>query len=320
MRRYAVVMMLVWVAGGCGGDAVPETPEASVAAAPVIMVDTATVALPIELPAQLYVEHDAYVYARSTGIVERVLVDIGDRVREGQVLARLESIDQEIALADAQANLANAERLVGRFRELAGTGAVSVADSELAELDYQRWELRARQAQRDYDLTRATAPFRGVVTARVVRRGRLVEELDSLFRVTALQPLRAAVQLPEGSSAIERGAEVTVVALDGSEHPATIERLSPTIDPSSGTREVIVQLARDTSLEPGASVRVRLAVAERQILVVPAGVVAEEGYVLVWEGGRTALRSVTLGATLEDGRVEVVRGLASGERLAPVTR
>ncbi len=318
MRWYATATAMAWITSGCGGDAVPETPEPSVAAAPVIVVDTATVDLPLELPTQLYVEHDAYVYARSMGIVERVLVDIGDRVREGQVLARLESVDQEIALADAQANLANAERQVQRFRELAGTGAVAVADSEFAELEYRRWELGTRQAQRNYDLTRAIAPFSGVVTARVVRRGRLVEELDSLFRVSALQPLRASVQLPEGASTIERGTEVTVVSLDGSEHPATVDRVSPTIDPSSGTREVVVQLARGTPLEPGASVRVRLAATRRQILVVPAGVVAEEGYVLVWAGGRTSLRSVTLGATLEDGRVEVVRGLAAGERLAPV--
>lgn len=320
MRWYATATTLAWVASGCGGDVVPETPESSGTAAPVIVVDTATVVLPLELPAQLYVEHDAYVYARSTGIVERVLVDIGDRVRKGQVLARLESVNQEIALADAQANVANAERLVQRFRELAETGAVTVADSELAELDYQRWELRTRQAQRDYDLTRAIAPFSGVVTARIVRRGRLVEEFAPLFRVTEMQPLRASVQLLEGASTIEPGVEVTVVSLDGSEHPATVDRVSPAIDPSSGTREVIVQLAPDTPLEPGASVRVRLAAAERQIVVVPADVIAEEGYVLVWEGGRTALRSVTLGVTLEDGRVEVVRGLAAGERLAPVAR
>ncbi len=66
-----------------------------------VMADTVTVELPLALPAQLYVEHDAAIYARSPGIVEKVLVDLGSQVGAGQLLARLESADQSIALAQA---------------------------------------------------------------------------------------------------------------------------------------------------------------------------------------------------------------------------
>ena len=67
-----------------------------------VTVDTLTVEVPLSLPAQLYVEHDAAIYARSQGIVESILVDLGTRVERGQLLARLESADQSIALAQAR--------------------------------------------------------------------------------------------------------------------------------------------------------------------------------------------------------------------------
>lgn len=311
----AAVVLSLSLGLACGGDAVPETTPASEPNVPLATVDTATVAVPLMLAAQLYVEHDAYVYARSTGIVEAVLVDIGDRVRKGQVLARLENEDQEIALEDAQASHENAQRLLARVRELAGTGAVTVADSEQAELDARRAGLQVRQARRDYDLTRAVAPFSGVVTARTVRLGRFVEEFDPLLRVTALRPLRASVQLPEQAGAVEPGTATVVIALDGRVVEATVQRVSPIVDATSGTREVIVQLAAGSGLEPGASVHVRIGAEPRRVVLIPADAISEDGYVLVWENGRTTLRAVTVGATLEDGRLEVVSGLAFGERL-----
>src|SRR5207249_3270755 len=95
---------------GCSGRpatraAAPPTESGSLgaAAAPTIATaDTATVEVPLALPSQLYVEHDATIYARSTGIVESVLVDLGAQVAAGQPLARLESADQHIALDQAQ--------------------------------------------------------------------------------------------------------------------------------------------------------------------------------------------------------------------------
>lgn len=317
MRRACggAVFLSVFLGLACSGDAVPERTAVSEPDVSLATVDTATVEVPLMLPAQLYVEHDAYVYARSTGIVEAVLVDIGDRVRRGQELARLENEDQGIALEDAQASAENVQRLLARFRELAGTGAVTVADSERAELDARRVELQVRQARRDYDLTRAVAPFNGVITARTVRPGRFVEEFDPLLRVTALRPLRASVQLPEQAGAVEPGTSTAVIALDGREVEATVERVSPIVDATSGTREVIVRLAAGSGLEPGASVHVRIGAEPRSVVLIPGDAIAEGGYVLVWQNGRTALRAVTVGATLGDGRLEVVSGLAFGERL-----
>jgi multidrug efflux pump subunit AcrA (membrane-fusion protein) len=91
------------------GESAPESgraPTAGVGAvqpafdpASLVTADTVTVEVPLSLPAQLYVEHDAAIYARSPGIVESILADLGTRVNAGQLLARLESADQAIALA-----------------------------------------------------------------------------------------------------------------------------------------------------------------------------------------------------------------------------
>ena len=300
----------------CGSDAAPEAAADAQGLVALASVDTVTVNVPLSIPAQLYVEHDALVYARSMGIVETVDADVGSRVRQGQVLARLESIDQEIALAEAEHIFNTAEVIVNRLRELGGKGVVSAADSEQAELEYQRARLARRQAQRNYDLTRVTAPFNGIVAARTIHPGRLVVAGDSLFRVTAMAPLLISVRVPEiSSAAIERGAEAEVVGLDGQRARATVSRVSPAVDAASGTREVILRLEAGSGLPPGASVTVRLAAEPRTVLTIPADAATEEGYVLVWENGRSALRAVTLGSTLDDGRRVVVSGLAVGEQV-----
>lgn len=281
-----------------------------------LTVDTTSVDAPLELPAQLYVEHDAVVYARASGIVESVYVDLGARVAEGQLLAQLERADQEIALAQADEAYRTTEPQVLRQRELAKTQAISAADLEQAELAFQRATLARRQAQRNYDLTRVIAPFAGVVTARAVRARRLVNAGDSLFRVSALGPLRVSVHVPEGATAgIRPGASGAVVGVDGRMAPATVTRASPAVDAASGTREFVLQVTRGSRLRPGAAVTVLIGTQRRRVLAVPRTALTEQGYVVVWENGRAVLRAVSLGAALPDGRVEVVSGLAPGERV-----
>ena len=96
---------------------------------------------------------------------------------------------------------------------------------------------------------------------------------------------------------------------------ARIIRASPIIDGASGTRELILQLAPGSRLVPGSSVTVRLGSQRRQVVTIPKAAVARDGYALVWEDNRTTLRAVTLGSELDSGRVEVLSGLAPGEKV-----
>jgi membrane fusion protein (multidrug efflux system) len=323
VTRLVVPVALLLAA--CGGDGPPPVRTAATAATlaatpsagsspTVATAESTTVNRPLTLPSQLYVEHDAAIVARSSGIVESILVDMGTRVAAGQALARLESADQEIALAQAREQSANASQRVERQRALATAGVVTRADSEQVEFEHRDAELALRKAQRDYDLTRIVAPFDGVVTARTARVQRLVNAGDSLFRITALAPVLATVHVPEGAAAgLRVGAEARVLTAGGASAGARVVRASPVLDAASGTRELVLQLARGSSLTPGSSVTVQLGAQRRRVLAIPRAAVARDGYALVQENGRTALRAVTLGADLDGGKVEVLSGIAAGE-------
>lgn len=319
MTRPALALALLLAA--CASDAErPIETAASLASTPTGAIATAesvTVDRPLSLPSQLYVEHDAAVLARSTGMVESILADIGTKVAAGQPLARLESTDQEIALAQAREQAANAAQRAERQRALATAGVVTRADSEQVEFEHRAADLALRKAQRDYDLTRIVAPFAGVVTARVARVQRLVNPGDSLFRVTALAPVLAAVRVPETAAAgLRVGAPARVLTAGGASASARVVRASPVLDAASGTREVVVQLAPGGGVVPGSSVTVQLGAERRRVVGIPRAAVARDGYALVWDDDRTTLRAVTLGADLDGGRVEVISGIAAGEKVA----
>jgi len=294
-----------------------ETGSVGVASnASIASADTATVQVPLALPSQLYVERDATIYARSPGVVESIMADLGSRVSAGQSLARLESTDQRIALAQAEEKFANTKQSVERQRALKVAGVVTVADSERVEFEHREAMLRLRQAERDLELTRIVAPFAGVVTGRTARLHRLVSAGDTLFRLTALGPVLAAVHVPEATAAgLRIGAAAEVVGQGGTKAQARIIRASPMIDAASGTREIILQLTGGGQLVPGSSVTVRLGSEPRHVISIPKTAVGDDGYALVWSDERTTLRALTLGTDLDGDRVEVVSGLAPGEKV-----
>jgi membrane fusion protein (multidrug efflux system) len=319
MKRALLIVFAI----GCGKEpastrtAPPAETGALGAESPAfVTADTATIQVPLTLPSQLYVEHDATVYARSGGIVESILVDLGSKVAAGQALARLESTDQRIALAQAEERLTNSRQTLERYRELKVAGVVTAEDSERVEFEHRQAMLMLRQAQRDLALTRIVAPFAGVVTARKTRLHHLVSSGDTLFRVTAMNPILAAVHVPEAAAgALRPGTEAEIEGLGGHTARARVIRASPTIDPASGAREIVLQVSSDSRLTPGSSVTVRLGGERRQVVTVPRSVVDKDGYVQVWSEERTTLRALTLGTELAGDLVEVVRGLAPGERL-----
>jgi RND family efflux transporter MFP subunit len=320
IRPAIAFTLLVAACGGDGGRQVETAAATTLAATPNAVVATAestTVDRPLSLPSQLYVEHDAAVLARSSGIVQAILADIGTPVAAGQALARLESTDQEIALAQAREKAANAALRVERQRALTTAGVMTRADSEQVEFEHRDAELGLRKAQRDYDLTRITAPFAGVVTARMTRVERLVNPGDSLFRVTALAPVLATVRVPEAAATgLRVGATARVLTAGGRSAAARVIRASPVLDAASGTRELVLQLASATEMTPGSAVTVQLGAERRRVVAIPRAAVARDGYALVWDDGRTTLRAVTLGADLDGDRVEVVTGIAAGEKVA----
>ena len=315
---------------GCGTEARSASPQqagapqgtgSSVAKAE-FTVDTATVQLPLELPAQLYVEHDAVIVARSAGTIDSLFAELGDHVPAGKLLARMESAEQEISLASAEAAYENLTRMAVRARTLTKSGGTTAADSEQVEFQLRQADIARRRARRDVELTRIAAPFSGVVTARVARPSRYVAVGDTLFRVTERTPLYVRVRVPEASARRLRvGDAASVVTALGEISDARVVHAAPFVDAASGTREIVLEVLRPRAeLLAGSSVTVRVGREARRVTSVPRDAIAPEGYAVVVENGRSTLRPVTIGRDIGGGRVEVLSGLSPGERLARPSR
>ena len=316
--RMTVVMVLA-IACGEARSASPKqqgAPVAGAAAKAEFVVDTATVQVPLEIPAQLYVEHDAVVVARSAGTIDSLYAELGDHVASGQALARMESADQQIAVARADAAYDNANKALTRARALTKAGGTTAADLEQLEFQLRDADIARSRARRDVELTRIVAPFAGVVTSRVARPSRFVAVGDTLYRVTEAAPLYARVRVPEASARSLRVGMAASIA----ERPAKIVHAAPIIYAASGTRELIIEVQGSAELIPGSAVNVRLGRDARRVTVVPREAVAAEGFVVVVENGRSTLRSVTVGREVGGGRVEILSGVSPGERLARPTR
>ena len=87
------------------------------------------------------------------------------------------------------------------------------------------------------------------------------------------------------------------------------------LDAASGTRELVLEVGGGSRLRPGQRVTVQLGAERRQVVTIPQSAVAREGYALVLEDNRTSLRAVTLGRDIGIDRVEVVSGIAPGEKV-----
>jgi HlyD family secretion protein len=230
------------------------------------------------------------VAAQRPGVVAQLLVDLGQAVRKGQLLAALDdrqlTAERDAARAQvqvAQANLkdwqaetrmaeADFRRAEGMFKAQLNTQeqldhARYKWEGSVYEIDKGKQELLQRQAalqavSLELEKTHIRAPFDGVIARRYVRQGQEVATGDRLFWVTAVRPLRVKFTLPEKLiGQIKRGQMLTVSCLDdpGASHAARVIQVSPVVDPSSGSFEVLAQLLNPgRNLRPGMTANIRI--------------------------------------------------------------
>ena len=240
--------------------------------------------------APLIVEHQVDVMAQREGIVAKVSTDTGTRVAAGAVLARLDdrqlTANLEAARAKTRsiaADLKNwqAEAEVLRADYIRAQRLYTeklIADEQLQHAKYKaesdEWDIlrvkeqlnTSKEEERSLELelekTRIMAPFSGVVARRYVREGQSVGKGDRLFWVTAEGPLRVRFTLPEKYvGRLKKGQQMALTAPDlpAERHIAKIVEISPVVDPSSGTIEVLAELAGARGeLRPGMTVAVHV--------------------------------------------------------------
>ena len=267
--KNAWMLLLVSVAA-CGPEvsarALNETDSASTKAsapAPDPQPETrpapAPAPSPGSVPAVLFSDLDADLGARMTGVVQKLEVEMGDTVKEGQVLLVLDDAREQARVEAANAAVELAKAQFTRYEGLGTNGFVTTAQVDSARYALRAAEAAAHEAQIDLEHTRVVAPFAGVVTRRQTGRGRPVRVGEPLFRLTALQPLRALVRVPEREArGLRTGSAAQLITEDGVTIAARIQRVSPATDPESGTVEVLLDVPRPGPLRPGSSATARL--------------------------------------------------------------
>lgn len=262
------------------------------------------------------------VNAQMTGTLLGVLVEEGDRVDAGQVMAELDARETSAQLERAEAVLANAESAFQRAEQLQANGLTTQADLDaarsaysIAKADVELWRTRLA-------FSRITAPVSGVVTAKMVEQGSAVSTNQAMFQIADDSLLVVRVRVSELDVVQLKPGNAATVRLDAypeARISGRIRRVFPSADAASRLVPVEVALgrtARNVEVRPGFLARVEFALDSREdVLAVPAAAigVADAGtFVFTVDADTLIRRPVQTGLTAA-GWIEVTRGLDPGE-------
>lgn len=342
IRFLGAGCLVATVAAGCGGEG-----GSSARARPAPQVAVRTIArTDLDLRRSYLVTllpgEQAGVVSRAAGYVLRLDADRGDRVAKGQRLAVIErdELDAQQRQAAAQldaarASLANARDQAARVEGLLERKLVALSEVDAARTAVRVAEAQAKAAEAGLNVTRTraswaeiSAPFDGYVIRRDVDVGALVgPQGPALFQVGSVATVKAVATIPQadaGRIAVDMPADLVLDGVAGT-FRGRVARFAPALDET--TRTLAVELAFDNpdgALKPGMYGRATLAIDRLAgvVVVPPRSVVrrGEVGSVYVVRENRATERTVDLGRTLPDGRVEVVSGLAEGDVLITLGR
>jgi len=282
--------------------------------------------------------HQATVSAQIAGQLTQLLVDAGDRVRRGQLLARIDTreVDAQVAsagaqVAQAEASLAQAQLEYDRTKSLVAQGFLSQSalDKASADLKTTRAALDAAragtaQAATGRSFAELRAPIDGVVTRRLMEPGELATPGRGVVEIHDPATLRAVGTIPQ--FVLPRTARVDRAEVDLPSVQRRLKATHVTMLPAADPRLLSTQIRADLPADapagiiPGTAAKVLVPIGRSQKLVVPAAAVVRRSeltavYVL-GDGGARQLRQVRVGNRVSDDAVEVLAGLSAGERVA----
>ena len=314
---------MIALQGGCSSNSHSETRnEEDVVLVPVetAQVITGDISAYFSGTASLEAEEETGVVAKVGGVVEEIFVEEGDDVAVGQVLARLDDEKIAVQVEQAMANLQKLENVYKRSEELFNKKLISVEEFQQAKYDYEHQKAAYDLAKLDLQYTSIRSPIAGVVAERLVKVGNMVLANQVTFRVTGFDPLLAVLHVPErqmGKLKVGHPASLKVDAVPGGAFRGRIERISPVVDPSTGTMKVTVEV-RDPSrsLKPGMFARVNIThdVHASALLVPKDAIISEdrESSVFVVRDS-TAYRQIVETGYVNTSHIEVLMGLEEGD-------
>ncbi len=309
-------------------------------ARPALTVSTAQPqrsSLPLRLAANGNVAawQEASIGAESNGLrLDEVLVNVGDVVKAGQVLARFasEMVQADVAqarasLLEAQAVAAEAAANAERARSLQTTGALSqqqiqqfttAAQTAQARVESARALLQTQELRLRH--TQVRAPDSGIISARTATVGAVLGTGTELFRMVRKGRLEWRAEVTSTELArIQPGAKTRITAASGAMAEGTVRMVAPTVDPQTRNALVYVDLPPKTDFRAGMFARGEFALGSSDALTVPQeALVVRDGFTYVFVVGpqqRVQQRKVQTGRRIAD-RVEILSGLEADTSVA----
>lgn len=328
MRFRSCVAILVLAA--CEPPA-PPPPAAAPPGPPTVVVTSVVsqlLAKPMRLSGELLPRREVALYARVQGFVEKIDVDRGSLVKQGQFLVQLTAPELGVQRREAEARLASDQATYARLKQAAATpGVVSGNDVEVAEKTVEADRARVQLWQQNESYLRIAAPFDGVIVERNVHEGSLVSPSGAgpapMLRIQEVSRLRLVVPVPEiaaGSVTEGEGVRFTVPAFPGVAFSGVVARTSRALDLK--TRSMPVELDVDNAdgrLGPGMFPEVQWMMkrAEATLFVPPTALVVTTERTFVVRIKDEIAEWVDVKPGLPTGALQEVFGkLAAGDRVA----
>lgn len=330
----AITLGIVLFLGGCGGVEVStrtfeqggggENGDRKVEAIPVEVapLGAGRIEATLRFSATLEAERDVHVFAEATRRVVKLLVEEGKTVRKGQLLVSLQDEEQRSALAKATSQMDQRRREFDRQKNLFDQKLVSEQAFIDAEYQFDQARLALEDAERELAYTEVRAPISGIITERSVNLGDFVSVNQPLFRIVDFNSIVARIYVPEQELprlARLQPARLTADALGGSVFSGAIDRISPVVDPGTGTIKVTVATPRQEGLRPGMYVQVELvtAIHEKAIRIPKKALVYDNDQIFVFRlGDERTVQRLPVVPVLEDTEfMEPSEGLALGDEI-----
>ena len=336
-HKHLLSLLLIGLLAACGGgsdeksakkdgDEEKEKPPVPVEVASLKRGDVVAV---YSGTATLEADHEATVVAKVAGEVKQLLVEEGDYVKANQILARLDGDRLRLQMQQSRANLQKLEQDYERNVDLFDKGLISSGAFEGMKFELDALRAQYNLAKLELSYTEIRAPINGVISERFIKVGNNLNVNDQVFRLTDLEPLVAYLHVPErefNKLKRKQQAQLNVDALSGEMFVGEIARISPTVDPATGTFKATVEVSDETDrLKPGMFGRFNIVYDQHDnVVLLPRSALLDDDRTLSvfvvesGDDGDIAKRLEVETGFSQNGRIEITSGLDGTEKVVVV--
>jgi membrane fusion protein (multidrug efflux system) len=349
MKKFVALWVMLVLAGGCGSKesvsleklSKPSVPISEAKQVEVIEIIPGSISYTLSAVGSLRALEHVTISPKKAGIISKIYVREGDRVKKGQILIQLDDVDArlqveraEARVREAEASLETSQNTLTRYRRLLESKVIpqqTYDDLSLkvkldeARLDLARTELNiARQNLLDHQIV---SPIEGVVNLKIASLGEHVNVApkDEILTLVQMDPLELEFYIPENwVGRVRKGSRIqfTLKAYSDEKHEASPQFSSPTADPA--TRNVKMKAIAPNPhhrLKPGFFAEIVLPAGgnSKGIAVPESALFSQEGklFAFVVKDGIAFRREVETGIRF-DGKVEILKGIQKGEKVVTV--